>query len=377
MITYKIIEFTTPVHIGDRGIGVEAHTPIVSSTTLYSALVAALTSLGVRIDLNEPVIIPSSLIPVISISDREHLLLWLRGLHIILSNGLSKLKAMVNKKISLLDYSRAYETLRRVCLVDRSFLDIKDPSECTINIIDYDNVRVIELVCDNKTFYVVEAIPFGKALIESKLEKIPKEIILAFNERRIRNVVDRITQSTTPYYLGLTRYITRTVFLYDINTNIVSLKDVNAALRLLGDIGLGGERTYGFGQFKVLDKRVDEVQKLTNYIRRSNREYEYTVVQGLYSPSKEELTKSILPRSIYTCIFHGGRSGLTGFPRSLVLTLQEGSIVHIVEKKFIDGFEIPVIGKIVRDVIESDIVVRSFSPFHIPLVSLKGDLYGC
>lgn len=95
----------------------------------------------------------------------------------------------------------------------------------------------------------------GKILVtEEEMEKIGDTKI--WNEKEIpRVVIDRKTNASNIYYFGEIEYCDKCglYFLIKILDNSVESK-LKAAIRLLGDEGIGGDRSYGRGLFELESK---------------------------------------------------------------------------------------------------------------------------
>ncbi len=342
---YKLL-FTSPVHVGERGIGVESVSNVVHSTTIHGALVNALLLLNrisprdvknIDLRLNTPA-------PIIDIGGSTEKLLWLRGLHVIWAE---KLRRYLTDNIRL--YNELAKKLKSTFLVTSSFLD-HDLLGCRFEKYGaYSSDEEIVIKCgDNEYRLLSIGGHFGSILLTNNISDI--EITkIAEHEIRPRNRTDRITSVAEPYHLGLIRFHKPLLLGIENNSSILSRNDIEAALRFLGDTGIGGERTYGFGKFSF--EKTDGI-KVSN-----DDQAKYVVVQGLYSPSPEKLGK-ILGNSIYQLMIHGFRSGYTGIVRKPVPVLREGGIIYC-------GGECN--GRTVIDREPLGAIIRSFNPITTAL----------
>lgn len=80
-------------------------------------------------------------------------------------------------------------------------------------------------------------------------------------EERPRVTVDRLTSASNIYYTSACRFNKNCGLWFYIDMEEALEKEVMAALRLMGDEGLGGERTYGYGCFVF--KEMEEVKRET------------------------------------------------------------------------------------------------------------------
>lgn len=86
------------------------------------------------------------------------------------------------------------------------------------------------------------------------LKSIDKEIYKI--EERPRVVIDRITNATNIYYNSCCRFNDGCGLWFYLDVNEKFKEEIFASIRLLGDEGIGGERTYGCGQFEADFEKV-------------------------------------------------------------------------------------------------------------------------
>ncbi|MCD6301658.1 MAG: hypothetical protein J7L82_06275, partial [Staphylothermus sp.] len=351
MINWYKLEFTTPVHIGERGVGIESVTTRLHSTTLHAAIMNALIMLGKL----EPKLDDETLINVAS-SFRvttpspyiysKHPLYWINGVHVFLSRNITN-KIIHYPRI----YNRIIRALKRVNLATPYFFN-EELNKCQIICEDMDSCNNIEIQCDKRTYEIIETDRLhGNIIIEKGV--VEKTIYIAEQIIRPKNIIDRVTNASNPYYIGLIQYYKPLIMGVEIvDEKCISLKDVEDALKLVSEIGLGGKRTYGFGEFRY--SKVDMAIGHRNNFRTDKKTF---VVQGLFTPGLKYMAE-ILEKSIYTIKIHGSRSGFTGAIRKPIITLSEGSIIECTNncKGLIvvdeDGF--------------FSKIVRSFDPVKVP-----------
>ncbi len=101
-------------------------------------------------------------------------------------------------------------------------------------------------------------------------------------EERPRVTVDRWTSESNIYYTACCRFSENSGlwFYMDVDEEIVD--DVFAALRLLGDEGLGGMRTYGYGSFE-LESWEEDIENLK----------EVNLLLSLFLPKDDEWKKFV------------------------------------------------------------------------------------
>lgn len=366
MIKYKILSFKAPVHIGDRGIGVEAFNNVVPSSTIYGGLLYSIISLyGSNKVKSHPFILPSSIIPLLEINNNVIPLIWFRGLNVILWDVV---KEAMKRNITIDIYHRYLKHLREVILIDPSIL-YRDSITACKPLIHKENEKIIYgLKYDDRKYVIIDVKPFGKALIRSEvLDRISDNTLeLAIGDRRIRNVIDRLTGASDLYYLGITKYLVRTVILYDVYNRYAL--EVDNAFQILSDLGVGGERTYGLGLFEIDNRYYPEIDKLVGFTSKNSKLTEYyALIQGLGSIICNKHSKIDLNRSLYISDVVTGRGGYTGILYRPVPVFREGSILYIKDPYRTDLFNLPLVGDVVIDRCGFDIVVRDYTPFYIPL----------
>jgi len=378
MIKYKILSFKTSVHIGDRGIGVEAFNNIVPSSTIYGGLLYGIVNLygPNKID-NHPFILPSSIIPLLEIDNEAIPLIWFRGLDIILWDIV---RESMKKGITINKYTEYLKYLKETILIDPDILYRDSIVSCEPLIPKEGKRGLYGLKCGNVEYLIINARPFGKALIRAQVATRigDKKLELAIEGRRIRNVIDRVTGASDLYYLGITKYLVKTVILYDVHTKYIS--EVDNAFQLLAELGVGGEKTYGLGAFELNNTSYPELDKLVGFIEKNSKLSKfYALIQGLGSAIHGRYSKIDLNRSLYITTVITGRGGYTGILYRPVTVFKEGSILYVEDLYRKDPFNLPLIGDIIIDKYGFDIVVRSYSPFYIPLpinYIEVGDVYG-
>lgn len=105
--------------------------------------------------------------------------------------------------------------------------------------------------------------------------------ILELENEKPRVSIDRITNSSNIYYISFVEFPEDMGmwFLFDVDNGIED--EIKTCIRILGDHGIGGERTYGFGLFKP---------EFINYKipNQYNQEFCYVNI-SLVNPLKEEI----------------------------------------------------------------------------------------
>ena len=154
--------------------------------------------------------------------------------------------------------------------------------------------------------------------------------IMVWGEREVpRVIIDRKTNSSNIYHFGEVSFADNCglYFLMDLRNGDYR-KNIEAAVRVLGDEGIGGDRTYGKGLFKADFKDIGLNLKPKSHF----------VTLSLYYPKKEELY--LLKEGNYELINRGGwiySSDAKNLRRRTVRMLAEGSVFKAVDGKELYG----------------------------------------
>ncbi len=144
---------------------------------------------------------------------------------------------------------------------------------------------------------------------------------LYLEAERPRVTIDRITQRTNIFHFAETKYEEGAglYFMVDYEDETIEGK-VKAALRLLGDEGIGSDSTVGKGQFEL------EEDSFSLEIPGNG---EYYVLLSLYNPSAQEIPLLDASRSHYKMIVRGGwiAAGGRNLRRKSIRMLTEGSVI--------------------------------------------------
>ncbi|TDT51294.1 type III-A CRISPR-associated RAMP protein Csm4 [Fonticella tunisiensis] len=124
---------------------------------------------------------------------------------------------------------------------------------------------------DKKVKYISERVLF------SKLEKLYIKGEFAFSkdiqkeiykvEERPRVVVDRFTNATHIYYSSCSRFNEGCGLWFYLDVEDGIKHEIKSAIKLLADEGIGGERSYGYGQFDFsMEKIESRVENAKQYM---------------------------------------------------------------------------------------------------------------
>jgi CRISPR-associated protein Csm4 len=137
-----------------------------------------------------------------------------------------------------------------------------------------------------------------------------------------RVTLDRATSASNLYYVGQVRFAQKGgLFIYIASESEDTMQKVRLAIEHLGQIGLGGERSLGYGRFRI--RSWDQV----TWPRGGST----FVTLSLYHPTEEEVSMGILQKASYRLIRREGHitspQWQGGKWRKWVYMLEEGSAI--------------------------------------------------
>lgn len=166
-----------------------------------------------------------------------------------------------------------------------------------------------------------------KEVLELKHKLIYYETAFLY-EVRPRVTLDRVTSQSSLYFVGNIKYADDAgLYGFVKFNNRAYIEKFHRALSLLGETGIGGEKTYGFGMFQIV-----EFREASEFKEISNKDFEYFTLLSLYHPSKDEfpvLKESLIGYDIKrkTGYINSGRYAMP-FKRKSVGFLMEGSVLR-------------------------------------------------
>lgn len=317
------LKFKGPVHFGDTGIDLENVQEYVSSDTIFSAMVNALSIYYgpeeaeklIKEFLQNPPFLLSSLF----VFNRELYFLPKPMDDSFIPEEIKRTKGKELKKLRWLERKDFIKWQRQDSLTNEDIQIMKDKQS------EYTNAFTREI--------------------------------------RPRVTLDRITQQSSIYHCGYL-YFKQEAGLY----GLVAFKDKSyvdefkSILTLLGQTGIGGEKTYGCGMFEAEIEAADNVFKTILQTKTNN----YTLL-SLYHPSPKELTTFTNNLIAYDIIRKKGwiTSGRNALPlkRKSVGFITEGSVLN----KNLKGCLVDVTPENISDDILSHSVYRYGYAFTAPL----------
>ncbi len=145
---------------------------------------------------------------------------------------------------------------------------------------------------------------------------------IEFNEEN-----NELIRNSVPYYMQTLQFIPESGLYFLLNPNVYN-QELEAVIKLLGDNGLGGDRTYGWGtfDFEYIPSAISfEYPENTNFV----------INLSLYCPTIEEVQQGILQNANYDFIKCGGYISSTtykywaGKRKKSVYMFKEGSLFFL------------------------------------------------
>jgi len=182
-----------------------------------------------------------------------------------------------------------------------------------------DERRIKDYVNDTN---IIQGILFTDEEVEglrTRFDVRENKDINIWREREVPRVaIDRKTNSSHIYHFGEVSFADNCGLYFLMNLRMKEYEGkVEAAIRLLGDEGIGGDRTYGKGLFKA---EFDEIE-----VNRESKNHFVTL--SLFYPQEEELSK--LKDRYYELITRGGwiySTDAQNLRRRTVRMFSEGSV---------------------------------------------------
>lgn len=183
-------------------------------------------------------------------------------------------------------------------------------------------------------------------IIQDKIATKEKKEAIWKETERPRVVIDRISSSSEIYYFGEVVFLDELYFLIDLKDDAYE-EEITTTISVLGDEGIGGDRTYGMGLFELegIDKIVfDEIDT------------EWHIILSMFYPKNEEL-KGL--KGYFELVERGGwvySLGGRKKRRKFVRMFKEGSV-----------FNKKVVGDIVEVARDEHTVYRNGYAFTLPI----------
>lgn len=138
------------------------------------------------------------------------------------------------------------------------------------------------------------------------------------SEERTRVVLDAITSASHVYYAPVCTFSSGAGLWFLLQVEDPAAEaSLLASVRLLGDEGIGGERSYGLGAF------TPEIEDAEDFL--SGKKQGRYVLLSLYHPRREEIQLFACGRVSYRVVERGGFVFLSSYVSKRVRMLAEGS----------------------------------------------------
>lgn len=290
---YKL-RFPYSLHIGLSGIGLEQTDEILHSDTIFSAIFSKWNLLydnNVEEVINKPPFIISSAFPY-----KKDSFFFPRPMIRIINESEEDLK--YGKK------------LKKVKFVSKKIFE---------RLINGESVKFNE----NNT------LQDGLFWIEGESENLSGDGNIVYRKREVpRVIIDRITNQSEIFYFNEIVFSEDSGLFFLVKfLDDSKKKEFDAILRLLGDEGIGGDKSSGKGHFFIASIEVFKINEPQNA--------EFFTTLALYHPQKDEFSNGILKNSFYEIITRKGWvhsiSG-TSLRRKNVRMFREGSIFKDIYK---------------------------------------------
>jgi CRISPR type III-A-associated RAMP protein Csm4 len=234
MLKIAITRILTPIKIG-RG------EDYVDSMTLYRALMNIMIKLGHEdaakdLFLNGGITL-SSLLPILNMKSKR--ILFLRAPPIRLGCNDRRLEKEV-KNAKYLDYELMIDRELNLTGGLRVTDCNKKDDTISVKVQDMDATVINGFIISNENYNAVK---------DSEIEKLLRE---PRHEVRYRNVIDRVTNAAVPFATATVMPMTEMAILMQIRKEGFE-SHIKDALKVLGEVGIGGERSVGYGRFELVD----------------------------------------------------------------------------------------------------------------------------
>lgn len=260
----KIIKlsFNSPLHVGEIGLGLEECSSIIHSDTIFNAIINAHSSMHTEKETTE----------------------FIKGFHNV---RISSAYPYFNQEI--------YFPKPRVKLNFKGEI----PKEW----------KKIEFI--SKEYF--EKIIRDEELSEDEIKKIieKKEI---YKEYQIPKVyLDRETNKSDFFFISLIKFKENCGLWFSVDCENDIYREIISCLGLLGEEGIGGKRTWGYGLFEFKEENIDLKQPVGNLF----------MLLSLLYPNKNE-KELFSGRSSWDFVLRGGWTGKERKPR--IRMIKEGSV---------------------------------------------------
>ncbi len=322
MTTWKLVKLkfgNSPVHFGELGIGMEQSKERLRSDSLFSAWVSAYAQLFVKKSENvESLLKQFEQNPPVRISST---FIYSEGKQGTVFYLPRPLKFPINYPKDDLNFFKIYKGLNYLPLevwqrwYQGEGFSLDDEQE----LIDITS----KVKSKHKTLKGAGTFDYKTVF---SIEKIPKI------------AVDRVTHATNLYHTAFVRYrslpqngdyksLSGLYFILQFDSNDKTLIErLHAALIVLGEQGIGGERSNGAGQFKV--EWFDELPKAWHSVVTHQDSTAHHCLLSMFWDNNQSVLKELIisEKSSYEILERGGWLAESNIRRKMVRMFTEGSV---------------------------------------------------
>jgi CRISPR-associated protein Csm4 len=215
--------------------------------------------------------------------------------------------------------------------INLSHIQIEDSKLAKqIKSVEFVSLSILVDILKDNTLDIKENMIFDDSFLISENEvdelKDVKFIIKTFSSSR--NVLDRITNLSEIFYIGETKVNTKQncgFYFFIKPSKKFSIEKIKSAIELLGDEGLGGDRSVGKGSFKIKEFNEYELPEisLVNPTK--------ILLLSLYNPQKSEIENGILNGAEYDFTIRSGwlyTSTNISWRKKQLRMFKEGSVLR-------------------------------------------------
>jgi CRISPR-associated protein Csm4 len=204
------LNFNSPLHIGEIGIGLEECSPIIHSDTIFNAIINAYSLMHTKDKTDE------------------------------------FLKNFESVKIS-----SAFPFHGKELYFPRPRMRLNADE----NIIEEHAKEIKKIEFVSKVFF--EKLINGEKFSDNEIEKLVKKTKFYKEYQMPKVYLDRETKKSDFFFIGAMKFEKKCGLWFGIECEDNVYKEINSCLRLLQDEGIGGKRTWGYGLFEYEEDNIE------------------------------------------------------------------------------------------------------------------------
>ena len=304
-LAYRL-QFTTPFHLDERGAGFYQHSQrFIRSDTLVAAILSAYKMLDKNIDqtcFEEPPFILSSTFPYLKLDNKIHYFL-----------PRPECSRKVEFKPIYLSFNKDIKNI--------AWLELDIWERVTNNQWKWDDycqhrLEIEQLADENKQHKEIYQTIKGELLLRT-MRELSDSFSVIYEEKNLRISTDRLTNQASLGLFDFSRiyYRENTGLYFLVKIKNEDTSSFEAALSLLGDMGIGADRSSGHGLFDWTKDEQMQIPKPQNQ----------AIALSLVSPSRDDITDNWLDGAAYDLVKRGGWISGTDYRKKTVRMFTEGS----------------------------------------------------